>query len=428
MEIAMQRLKKLDHEDRYIFKEGLLRSITPDTETGIPQSNHYTSDDAGMLCFLEAYLDTLTTEVSSQVIIKKFFLANNVNKRGYPKVSSGYLKFVNSWQGGFVRHLANYIYLVSELPRECIFSIQMEIFRTLCRDRNFRFDEMIFRDFCKDPYLFYLRYGEANGEQVRVFINDFFKDLCLRLREPKIRREILRVRKAAESNTKEYCRYVRNHFAARTPINVIKIDLSYQKGTRVSIKDLIKDLEHFHRNMRHKPKLFKGLFGYIEKIEYGLSKGLHIHVLLFFTSERQSNADVYLAQSIGEYWVNEITGGKGSYWNGNANKKQFEALGRLGIGEIHAHDEKAINHLCHIVTYMCKVEQFIRPVANPKTKLLRRGGMPRLTYPKRGRPRNIKRNAKLSSGIEKTHAVPHGYIPHQWPSSILQRQRFYSSI
>lgn len=105
----------------------------------------------------------------------------------------------------------------------------------------------------------------------------------------------------------------------------------------------------------------------------------------------------------------------------NANKKHYERLRRLGIGEIHAHDEESINHLCYIVAYLSKVEQFIKPVADPKTKLLRRGKMPMLTFPKRGRPRNIEQNTKLPSGIEKTQAIPNGVVSHQQPSPIPQR-------
>lgn len=105
----------------------------------------------------------------------------------------------------------------------------------------------------------------------------------------------------------------------------------------------------------------------------------------------------------------------------NANKKHYERLRRLGIGEIHAHDEESINHLCYIVAYLSKVEQFIKPVADPKTKLLRRGKMPMLTFPKRGRPRNIEQKAMPTNDIEKTRPIPNGYIPHRWSPSISQK-------
>ncbi|MXS82156.1 inovirus-type Gp2 protein [Nitrosomonas oligotropha] len=390
-------MKKLSNEDKAILFKGLLKFTAPDEETGTWTSD-FTGEDVNLFYLLEGLLDTLATKGNGQEFIKKSIVAKCNDKIINRKTYTEYQKYVNSWQGGFVKILPSFAYLVSRLSSEYVFSIHIETFRALCRDRNFSLGDSFLRDFCQNPKFYYSIYGEENGEQARVFINDFFKDLWLRLREPKTRKKVLDARKAGENNKKEYCKYVRNLFAARTPINVIRIDLSYKKDTQIGIKNLIRDIKHLHTNMRHKPKLFKGLLGHVEKIENGLSKGLHVHVLFFFSSERRANADVYLAEQIGRYWVDKITDGKGHYWNVNAYKKQYEDKGILGIGEIHAHDEEAINYLCNnIVSYMCKVEQFIKPAANPKTKLLRRGEMPILTSPKRGRPRNIEQNTNFAT-------------------------------
>lgn len=398
---VMQKFKKLDSEDWVVSEQGLrefafpLREIESDTDEDKTIFNHNYLINVNPHEFnsLEHSLERLATGWNGQEVIKKCIVAKYNDREKDAKAHYEYQKFINSWLGVFVRNLPNFIDQISNLSNEYTFSIHIETFRAFCRDRNFWLDEFFLNNFCKKPSAYYYAYGEENGEQARVFINDFFNDLRARLRDPKTRREVLRARKSAENNAKEYCKYVRDLFAARTPINVIRIDLSYKKNIQVDIKDMIRDLQHFHGNMRHKPTLFKGLLGYIERIEYGLNRGFHSHVMLFFSSERQSNADVYLAEEIGRYWVDQITDGKGSYWNVNANKKHFEESRRLGIGEIHAHDEESIIHLCHIVTYMCKVEQFIKPLASPKTKLLRRGKMPKLTHPKRGRPRNIEQKS-----------------------------------
>lgn len=409
-------MKKLSNEDKAILFKGLLKFTAPDEETGTWTSD-FTGEDVNLFYSLEGLLDILATEGSGQEFIKKSIVTKYDDKIKSRKTYTEYQKYVNSWQGDFVKMLPSFAYLMSRLSSEYVFSIHIETFRALCRDRYFRFDESFLIDFCQKPAFYYSIYGEENGEQARVFINDFFKDLWLRLREPKTRRKVLDARESAKENVKEYCKYVRKLFAARTPLNVIRIDLSYKKDTQIGIQELIRDLKHLHTNMRHKPKLFKGLLGHVEKIEYGLSKGLHVHVLFFFSSERRANADVYLAEQIGRYWVDQITEGKGHYWNVNANKKHFEIMGRLGIGEIHAHDEKAINNLCYIITYMCKLEQFIKPAADPKTKLLRRGEMPILTSPKRGRPRKIEPNTQ-PSGSETAREAPNEFIPNKWRSSI----------
>lgn len=387
-------MKKLSAEDKAILYIGLLQ-FAADEETRT--TSDFTGDYINFFNSLESLLDLLATKGNGQEFIKKSLFVRSNNKLESRIAHTEHQKYVNSWQGDLVRNFPNFACLMSLLSNECVFSIHIETFRALYRDRSFGLDEFFLFDFCGKPKFYYSAYGEENGEQARVFINDFFKDLWLRLREPKTRKKVLDVRKSAERNVKEYCKYVRSLFAARTPLNVIRIDLSYKKDTQIGLNDLIRDLKHLHANMRHKPMLFKGLLGHVEKIEYGLCKGFHVHVLFFFSSERRANADVYLTEQIGQYWVDQITGGKGHYWNVNANKKYFEIKGRLGIGEIHAHDEKAINNLYKIVTYMCKLEQFISPVANPKTKLLRRGEMPILTSPKRGRPRNIEQNTNIAT-------------------------------
>lgn len=121
-----------------------------------------------------------------------------------------------------------------------------------------------------------------------------------------------------------------------------------------------------------------------------MDHGYHFHLLLFFDGSKRSNqSDIYLAKEIGEYWKNVITPGRGRYWNSNARKQNFQFLGRLGVGTIHASDENTIENLLHIVRYFCKKEQFCKPLASPKTKLLRKGKTPKLPRVKPGRPRSV---------------------------------------
>lgn len=381
--------KRLDSEDLDILSNSYVRLVAPvDDKTGEVQASYLDIDSASNMRIAEIYLDDLPSKSGCLEIIKKNNFENNNKLEEIAKRKRQYYRITHPWYRIFVKSLPNLAYHIDQLPRECTFSVQIEVVRALCRDRNFWFgDPAAFRDFCNDPDRSYEIYGKEVCERIRAFINDFVKDLYLRLREPSTRKKIRDTRKGAKKRAKEYRKYVLRLLAVRTPLNVIRIDLAYKKGVKASIEKIIEDLKHFHRNMRHNPRLFMHIFGYIEKIEYGLSKGIHVHLLLFYTSERQSSSNVYLAQSIGEYWVNEITHGNGHYWNNNAYEDHYRRLGRLGIGEIHAHDAAGIYWLCHDVDYFCKEEQFIKPIANPKTKLLRRGAMPELSSPKRGRPR-----------------------------------------
>ncbi|WP_172592458.1 inovirus-type Gp2 protein [Nitrosomonas supralitoralis] len=402
---------RLDLSDLDIVKNGCIRLVAPIDETDTALMGNREFDFSARMRLVEKDLEKLPSMQGCLEIIKKNY-SDNDKPGKFAKRNIPYYKMKSSWHRVFVKSLPNLVLHIFQLPRESNFSVQVEAVRALCRDRIYWFDDYeAFRSFCNDPNRFYITYGKEYCERSRAFINDFVKNLHLKLQEPATRKKIRCARKAAKKRTKEFRKYVLSLFAARTPINVIRIDLGYSEYT--SIETIINDLKHFHRNMRHNPKLFKHRIGYIEKIEFGLSKGIHAHVILFYSSERQSSANVNLAQSIGEYWVNEITHGKGSYMNINALADHYRRLGRLGIGEIHAHDANGISWLCYDVEYFCKVEQFIKPAASPKTKLLRRGAMPKLSKHKPGRPRKLP-NAKMTSGDAQS-----SYNPNKTPISTI---------
>jgi len=81
---------------------------------------------------------------------------------------------------------------------------------------------------------------------------------------------------------------------------------------------------------------------YIWKLEEGEKIGLHLHVLLFYTTA--SRQDIYIAKLIGEYWVRVVTGGSyrwhGAYWKSNADKMRHAKYGHgIGTGMIDRTEE-----------------------------------------------------------------------------------------
>lgn len=173
-------------------------------------------------------------------------------------------------------------------------------------------------------------------------------------------------------------------------IVVLRVDLYYQKEywDRINAQDAVADLDRLLENNRCNT-LFRHRLGYIAKLEYGIEKGLHFHLVFFFDGSRRDGAkDIYLAQQIGEYWVNVITKGRGDYWNVNAHRHEYERKDIRGIGLINAHQIAQINNLKELVVgYLCKSSQFIRPKIGPDIRLIRRGNLPKMRPIKRGRPR-----------------------------------------
>ena len=153
------------------------------------------------------------------------------------------------------------------------------------------------------------------------------------------------------------------------------------------MSDMQKDLTHLFENQRGNP-LFKTMKGYIVKIEYGVAKGPHIHVIVFLDGSRRMNAsDIHFAEEMGKYWVATVTKGRGAYWNVNDNADHYEKLGRRGIGVINWYETELRSNLKFVIGYLCKVDQFIKPKWGPNVRLFRRGLFPKKRINNRGRPR-----------------------------------------
>ena len=136
---------------------------------------------------------------------------------------------------------------------------------------------------------------------------------------------------AAESLYEEYCLYVDALFRKRARLVVLRLDLGYKNpdANNIDIEDMQKDVFHLFRNMRHN-QLFAFKMGHILKLEYGLGKGIHCHVVLFLDgSRRRNDSHVYFAEEMGKYWEDVVTKGRGDYWNVNANADHYDEQGRV---------------------------------------------------------------------------------------------------
>lgn len=191
----------------------------------------------------------------------------------------------------------------------------------------------------------------------------------------------------SNKNYDECINYINGLFDCYSKLVVLRMDLSYRKEIVESktFEDLRNDIDKMRNNARHNEKLFKGLEGYIFKIEYGLDKRIHAHVLLFFNGHiRKPSSDVYHASQIKAYWENVITQGDGFVWNCNDHKEQYRYN---GIGLVNANDVEKRDYLIMAMKYLCKKDrQVIKPRDKPQTKTLTKGDL-RNHNPNLGRPR-----------------------------------------
>jgi len=99
------------------------------------------------------------------------------------------------------------------------------------------------------------------------------------------------------------------------------------------------------------------LRGYAWTMEEGFYKSYHCHLLIFVDGNEHRD-HVGIVREIGEVWRDQITQGKGTYWNVNAHADEYI---RRGVGDIHYSNVEAMNALMeYVVPYITKGGHFIR--------------------------------------------------------------------
>ena len=125
----------------------------------------------------------------------------------------------------------------------------------------------------------------------------------------------------ARANYRSGAQYLSALFDKHSRLLIVRIDLGYRDGVYsphlapVGVEQAHGDLARLYNNLRHN-ELFDHLVGRISKLEYGESKGYHYHTFFIFNGNKR-NAAEHIAHAIGEYWKNNITGGRGLAFNCN---------------------------------------------------------------------------------------------------------------
>lgn len=179
--------------------------------------------------------------------------------------------------------------------------------------------------------------------------------------------------------------YLFDHVRSR--MIVIRLDLFYRRDVAVLIEpeEADSDFKRFLANMKGKPTLFDDMLYYVWKAEQSRSGAYHYHFLLFFTNDRLLKDD-YRSKQIGEYWQNEITQGRGAYFNANLSTEKAKHK-KLAIGRIECSDHDKREHLKYIFAYFCKDDQSLRVKVSKKTRSFGSSSVPLIDKQRGGRPR-----------------------------------------
>lgn len=159
---------------------------------------------------------------------------------------------------------------------------------------------------------------------------------------------------------------------------ILVLTLSYKPAFRHLVTlDLLRQHRDHLLNNRRCNELLRGIKGYEWTIEEGQnSGGLHLHVIIFYDGKHR--ADIHIAKSIGEYWVNVITKGMGEYWNSNAKKEWHAQYGHgVGSGQIDRNDYVKREALRKNLLYLAKDEQHVTGKKDPHLRLFGTSQLPR---------------------------------------------------
>ncbi len=240
-----------------------------------------------------------------------------------------------------------------------------------------------------DSRLLKARYPDADSaKRISDQLNSVVESILEELRAESFKKSVTNAQRSAQKNFKslnDYTNELRSRFSR---LLVVRIDLGYAKHID-SKKDFGKDSirkvkEHREALIDHVRRQYCGLVGYAWKLEFGVVKGFHYHVLIFLDGSMHMS-DMIIAKSIGKFWVETVTENQGLYFNCNAKRKsyRFQAVG------MHRYDDpEFIEGLRRSAIYMTKVDYYLRLGKRCAGRVFGKGELPKIDRKKpTGRPR-----------------------------------------
>ncbi len=235
----------------------------------------------------------------------------------------------------------------------------------------------------------------SNPEGMIIYValmNEFVSNVRSKINTKAFQSEISNHQRPLNKNFKELKKYIKAIFEQHSRVLVLRIDFGYLnrfcsspwQGDTVTYDEVKEHREILFRHLNRKI-LKDSMLGFAWKLEYGLDKTYHYH-MMFFLDGSKVREDITIARIIGELWVDVATKGKGLYYNCNGNKGAYR---HCGIGMIKADDLSGREALEHAAFYLTKVDYYIRMVAPNNGRTFDKGNMPKPPAIKRGRPRAL---------------------------------------
>nr|WP_315232895.1 inovirus-type Gp2 protein [uncultured Albidiferax sp.] len=223
-------------------------------------------------------------------------------------------------------------------------------------------------------------------------LNAFVHTLRTQLCTDQQRQAAARCKRNARYNNGSTLEYLEAWLSKHSKLLVLKIDLSYGEAANHSINGrpgkpytaMTEEIQHHRRIFfKYLCNRFKGeKIGYAWKLEYGLFKGFHCHVIILLNGDKHRD-DVNLVKQLGQCWNTIITEGKGLHYNFNADKDDYAYP---AVGLLHACDLNKWTGLTHIARYLTKPDGYLKLELPDNRRTFGKGNMPKTSDVSRGRP------------------------------------------
>lgn len=204
-----------------------------------------------------------------------------------------------------------------------------------------------------DHYFAFLAQGrELSAVELMSITLQALQSIPFALRLDSVRRSHQKVRNSLQQ-------YVHDLKLIYPKLMIVRLDLWYVKDYSRNMLPEQRILEDWGRLLRFiAQSLTPAWVGYAVKFEYGLQRGVHAHVMLFFNG-REVREDETIGRIIGEHWRQVITDGVGGYFNANTRgyKAQMEYC---GIGTFTSMTEDFQVGVARMSEYLAKPDHLVR--------------------------------------------------------------------
>lgn len=229
-----------------------------------------------------------------------------------------------------------------------------------------------------------------NHKDLQKKLLEFVISVKQALSNPAFIDEYHRARHTAETNFTSLCEYIDTLFSQYARLLVVRVDLYYHQGNTIrcdadklaKYTEVSADRKRLYENMDSN-KLFKHLVGAAVKLEYGIEKGFHMHLMLLYDGS-YVREDETLALMVCNYWSDNHTQGRGYAHSCNAKKQRYETP---GIGIIDYYDKALREGLYNAASYLTKVDLLVRALVPKGRRTFMKKVPPKTQESKLGRKR-----------------------------------------